>query len=84
MDVRHRNIRNCRESGARGMRLTAAKDRTFKTVRPNQETLTDASNASSRTPTTKSRLCRLTIVHCAPAHRLSGTVVGAPAPFEDR
>ena len=59
--MRHRNIRNCRESGARGMRLTAAKDRTFKTVRPNQETLTDASNASSRTPTTKSRLCRLTI-----------------------
>jgi hypothetical protein len=45
-----------------GARHCAAKDRTLKTVRPNRGTLTDASFRSSRTPTTKTRLCRLSIL----------------------
>jgi len=40
------------------MRHSAAKDRDFKTVRPNQGTLTDAQTLLRGTPTNRFSLCR--------------------------
>ena len=54
-------VRTCaRSCESRTMRLqhSAAKDRDFKTVRPNQGTLTDAQTLLRGTPTNRFSLCR--------------------------